>query len=291
VPEFNRSAEDIGNIVALEHVNTCVPDQQLALTFYVTGLGLTRDPFMRTGTQNMWINIGRSQFHLPTNAPQILRGRTGLVMRGRDKLLDRLQGVGNALDDTHFTFAEHDDYVDVTCPWGNRIRCHSPGAAFGQMRLGMPYVELDVPVGSAVGIARFYDHVMATTASVSEGTGGAVARVSVGDGQTLVFRETNAGSAAFDGHHIAVYLADFSGPHRRLLERRLISQESDQHQYRFVDIVDPDDGRLLFQLEHEVRSMRHPMYARHLVNRNPAITDDTYVAGQEEPASGTLAAD
>jgi len=36
---FDRAAEDIGNIVALEHVNVTVPDPQLATTFYVSGLG------------------------------------------------------------------------------------------------------------------------------------------------------------------------------------------------------------------------------------------------------------
>ena len=30
------------------------------------GLGLTRDPYLMTGVGNMWINVGRSQFHLPT---------------------------------------------------------------------------------------------------------------------------------------------------------------------------------------------------------------------------------
>lgn len=39
---YDRAAEDLGNIVALEHVNVTVPDQQPATPFYVTGLGLTQ---------------------------------------------------------------------------------------------------------------------------------------------------------------------------------------------------------------------------------------------------------
>ena len=78
--QFNRAAEDLGNIVALEHVNVLVPDQHLATLFYVMGLGLTRDPYLMTGVTNMWINIGRSQFHLPVGKPQVLRGRVGLVL-------------------------------------------------------------------------------------------------------------------------------------------------------------------------------------------------------------------
>jgi len=34
-------------------------------------------------------------------------------------------------------------------------------------------------------------------------------------------------------------------------------------------------------IEHEVRSMRHPMYARPLVNRNPAQTNNHYAPGHE----------
>jgi hypothetical protein len=43
--------------VALEHVNVWIPDQQIATLFYVTGLGLTRDPYLMPGLENMWINI------------------------------------------------------------------------------------------------------------------------------------------------------------------------------------------------------------------------------------------
>ncbi|MCE3293259.1 MAG: hypothetical protein K0Q84_2196, partial [Arthrobacter sp.] len=50
---------------------------------------------------------------------------------------------------------------------------------------------------------------------------------------------------------------------------------------RFRDIVDPDSGRRLFTLEHEVRSMRHPLYARPLVNRNPDVSNTQYAPGHE----------
>ena len=66
--------------VQLEHVNVQMPDQRLAQLFYAAGLGLTRDPYLMVVRHNMWINVGRSQFHLPTGQPQVLRGHTGLVM-------------------------------------------------------------------------------------------------------------------------------------------------------------------------------------------------------------------
>jgi hypothetical protein len=43
-----------------------------------------------------------------------------------------------------------------------------------------------------------------------------------------------------------------------------------------------DDGRVLFTVEHEMRSMRHPLYARPLVNRNPEQTNRAYAPGYEE---------
>src|SRR5690606_36298895 len=108
---FDRTTEDLGNIVFLEHVNTCIADQRLATLFYVSGLGLTRDPYLMTGVDNMWATVGRSQFHLPTGKPQVVRGRTGLVLPDREALLARLAAVREPLRDTAFSFQEHDDHV------------------------------------------------------------------------------------------------------------------------------------------------------------------------------------
>ena len=74
---------------------------------------------------------------------------------------------------------------------------------------------------------------------------------------------------------------NFSRPHQRLLERELVTEESNQYQYRFEDITDLESGKPLFQIEHEIRSMTHPLYARPLVNRNPAQTNRTYVPGRD----------
>ena len=150
---YDRVREDVSNIVHLEHVNVTQPDQRLATLFYVSGLGFTRDPYLMVGLENMWINIGRSQMHLPTNRPQRLRGTVGLVVPDLTLLNQRLVRVAPALDGTEFRFADRSAFVDVTCPWGNRFRCHAPAAEFGETELAMPYVELDVPSGSAEGIA------------------------------------------------------------------------------------------------------------------------------------------
>src|SRR5579872_3831912 len=123
---YDRTEEDLGNIVALEHVNVQIPDQVVSTLFYVTGLGLTRDPYLMTGTDNMWINVGRSQFHLPTGRPQVLRGCTGIVVPDRDALMQRLTAVKKPLDGTRFEYREGNSFVDTSSPWGDRVRCHFP---------------------------------------------------------------------------------------------------------------------------------------------------------------------
>ncbi|MGE0714775.1 MAG: hypothetical protein AB7P02_04975 [Alphaproteobacteria bacterium] len=278
---YDRKAEDLGNIIALEHVNVQVQDQLLATVFYISGIGLTRDPFLMTGVDNMWANVGRSQFHLITGKPQVLRGRVGLVVPDREALLGRLAAVQKALSGTRFAFSEAEGWIDTTCPWGNRIRCHTPDPRFGRITLGMPYVEFDVPRGTADGIARFYSEIVATPSSAMDEASGRVARVAAGMAQELVFRETDAPIPDYDGHHIQVYVADFSGPHARLDARGLVSEESNQHQYRFEKIVDLDTGAPLFVIEHEVRSLRHPLYARPLVNRNAAQSNRNYAPGHD----------
>lgn len=278
---YDRSIEDLGNIVALEHVNTTVPNQEQAVTFYVAGLGLTRDPYMMTGPANMWINAGRQQFHLPTSKPQVLRGHVGLVAADFEGLPKRLTHVREGLADTRFDFCEGDGYLDAVSPWGNRIRCYPPQARFGAIALGIAYVEFEVPTASAFGISRFYTDVMGAQAALREDERGRFACVTVGAGQNLYFRETDRPMPPYDQHHVAIYINDFSSPYRKLAARRLITQESDQHQFRFQDLVDPESGKVLFTIEHEVRSMRHPMYLRALVNRNPSQSILRYAPGAD----------
>jgi hypothetical protein len=250
--------------------------------FSVAGLGLTRDPYLMVSDTNMWVNVGQSQFHLPGGKAQVLRGHTGIVISGREALLDRLASVAGKLDGTAFAFSEHNDYVEATCPWGNRVRCHEPDAArFGRITLGIPYVEFEVPAGTAKGISAFYPEIMGIPCELRNG-GGALVRVKMGKNQHLQFRETDRPLPDYDGHHVQMYITDFSGPYRRLSERGLISSEDNQYQYRFRDIIDPASGKHLFTVEHEVRSATHPMYLRPLINRSPAQTNRTYAHGHDQ---------
>lgn len=278
---YERRREDVSNIVHLEHVNVTQPDQRLATLFYVAGLGYTRDPYLMVGLDNMWVNIGRNQMHLPTREPQRLRGTIGLVVPDLALLRRRLEKVAPALAGTAFAWSERDGCIEAVCPWGNRFRCHAPAAEFGDTELAMPYIEFDVPQGTAPGIARFYDEIIDASSTVVERHGAPTASVCAGRDQRLYFVETTKEIPPYDGHHVQVYFADFSEPHRRLLDRGLITLEADEHEWRFQDIVDPDTGKVLFQVEHEVRSMKHPLFGRPLVNRNPAQSNRNHQRGQD----------
>jgi len=280
---YDRKAEDLGNITGLEHVNLQIPDQSLATLFYIQGLGLTRDPYMNTGLANMWVNVGKSQFHLPTGEPWVLRGAIALVTPDRDALLKRLDSVKKPLAGTKFAVKENNDYVEVTCPWGNRFNMHSPDIErFGAINLGMPYLQFDVPKGTAKGIEKFYRKIFDAKTSLDGNGSGKIARINVGLGQDLLFRETKGKLPAYDGHHIQVYVQDFSGPYKELMKRDLLTEESNAYQYRWEHIVDPDTNEVLFEIEHEIRSMTHPLYMRPLVNRNPMQSQQSYEMGGDE---------
>jgi len=203
---FDRREQDLGNILLLEHVNVRVPDQHAATLFYIAGLGLTRDPYLMTSVTNMWVNLGRSQFHLPTGTPQVLRGHAGIVVPDLGALARRLAAVAKRLDSTRFAFREHNAFIDVTSPWGNRLRCYGPEDRFGRINLGIPYVEFDVPPKTAAGIARFYRETLDTPAEALDD----------GEAKTRLLRKLTA--------HVEVscevFAKDFKLPLRVVLKPR-----------------------------------------------------------------------
>jgi hypothetical protein len=280
--KFDRAEQITGNIVHFEHVNVTVPDPIKATIFWLMGMGFTRDPYLMVGVDNMWVNIGMQQFHLPTRGPQVLRGVTGLVVPDLETLRSRLEQVKPRLEGTLFKWENDDKHVNVTCPWGNKLRVHSPGPQWGDMTLGAPYVEFTVAPGTAYKIGRFYEEIMGAPAQMVECRGANAAKIRVG-GQYMafIFRETNDPIPAYDGHHVAIYISDFHTPYKKLLDRGLISMESHDYEWRFIKIVDLDSNECLFEIEHEVRSMTNPLYLRPLVNRNPNQQQRTYQRGKD----------
>src|SRR6185503_308855 len=176
--KYDRSTQDIGNIVLLEHYNCCIDDQRLAILFYIVGLGATRDPYIFPGMENIWLNFGRTQVHMPSRAvpakTERLRGTAGFVVPSLEELKKRLDYAGKEMKravperQTQFSWEEKDGAVEATDPWGTRVRCHAPAPEFGRTELGLVYVDFDVPPGTAEGIARFYSKIMKAPASCAK---------------------------------------------------------------------------------------------------------------------------
>jgi hypothetical protein len=285
--QYDRDAHAVGNIVHLEHLNVMIGDQRLATLFYVVGLGGTRDPYIFMGLENMWVNFGRTQVHLPNRGakpkPEVLRGTAGFVVPSLEDLKKRLEHAGSEMKrvmpdlPNKFSWHEKEGVIEAMCPWGNRVRCHAPSPQFGNIELGLVYVDFDVPKGTAEGIARFYNEVMRAPARCDKNR----TSVSIGRNQRLHFTETSKPLPEYDNHHVQIYIADFASPYHWLKERDLITMETDADEWRFQWITDPKDGRKLFQIEHETRSMKHRLFNRPLVNRNHGITNMTYLPGHD----------
>src|ERR1700687_133750 len=101
VRQYDRAAQTVGTIVHLEHFNVVIPDQRLATLFYVVGLGGTRDPYIFMGLENMWVNFGRTQVHLPSRGPapkpEVLRGTAGFVVPDLAALKKSLEHAGREM--------------------------------------------------------------------------------------------------------------------------------------------------------------------------------------------------
>jgi hypothetical protein len=258
--------EDVHNIILMEHVNVQIDDQSKATLFYLVGLGFTRDPHMMVGLTNMWVNLGEQQFHLPTGKANVLRGHMGIVVPDLAELAERLKSIEAPLAGTKFSWSVVGDHIEATCPWGNKFRIYEPGPEHGNIAIGTQYVLFDVPVGTAEGIAAFYAEALLAPGKVEEVDGAKAAIVDVGQYQQLIYRETD-NVPEYDGHHIAVYIANFSAAYDWLSKHGLVTEEPRNHQLRFVDIIDPKTGQKLYSVEHEVRSMKHLLFRRPLVNR------------------------
>jgi catechol 2,3-dioxygenase-like lactoylglutathione lyase family enzyme len=261
-PNSVVGSEPVGNVVALEHVNVGIGDQGLALHFYVDGLGFVRDKEYSTGLENMWLNLGPTQFHLPTGMPQVVRGHVGVVVPDQHALVERLEEVGSDFVGTAFGFSEAASFVEVTTPWGNRLRCFEADPFTAGLNAGIGYVEFEVPLGSAPGIAAFYREILDTPAALEEVGGKWLARCAVGAHQSFVFRETSNEIAPYDGHHVQIYVTDIATPREKLRARGLVYEDHDPNQFRFKDIIDLGTGAVLYEIEHEVRSTAHPMFGR-----------------------------
>ena len=213
--QFDRAAEDLGNSIHLEHVNVRYRTSVWRSCSMSPGSGSRAIPYLMVSDNNMWINVGRSQFHLPSGKPQVLRGHTGLVIAGREALLERLHRVAQASSPARASASPSTTTMSKR-PARGATACaamsRTPSASAAS-RLAFPMSSSTCRSAPRKRIADFYPAVIGTPAQVQNGDG-TVARVQVGKDQYLHFRETDRPLPDFDGHHVQIYVADFSGPYR-----------------------------------------------------------------------------
>ena len=140
-------------------------------------------------------------------------------------------------------------------PWGNKFRCHKPDEKRfgGSCSDALPGIRREE--GTAEKIAALLPEGDVDPAEVEKKKGVRAPRFLWARHQHLIFNEIDGELPAYDGHHIQIYVVNFSAPHRHLNDRGLVFEESDQYQYRFKQLVDPDSNERFYELEHEVRSV------------------------------------
>jgi hypothetical protein len=276
VTEQTTELPEVGAAVHLEHVNFPIADQQLATTFFMSGLGLTRDPYKRCDETNMGVNVGMQQFHLPQGkATPPFPGEIGLLMPDLQTVrerLTRLQDAGSFAD-TPFAFSDAGDCLEVTSPFGIELRLHAAGSVTFLQPLGLVYVNVSVPRGTAEPVAEFYREIMHCPAQCTELDGELTAQVTVGPYQSLRYREREVADYATHNLHVAIYVTHFNELRRHMIERGNFLYDALDQTFFFQQLQPASGGDPLFHLQHEIRGLYHPDYMRPLVNRWPLVTE------------------
>lgn len=289
---------DLGSIVNFEHVNIGVPEQGIYSIFFFEGLGFTRDPYMQVGSRNMWCNIGLQQIHLPLRPQEhLVCGTVGMVVPSLTPLIASLERVRERLKDTLFSFDVADcisheympsvsKYLTVITPGGNKFSIFENNPTIDYRGgLGIPYVEIFCHRDTAEKIAAFYKHYFGAHYAMEIHGNATIAKIFVGPNQVFIFKESDAEKVIpYSGYHVCIYVTDFSTIFKRFQNDNLlyagegtvsdIEEALRVRQFRTLRIVDPKQEGVktdLFLLEHEVRSMYHPMYMRPLVNRTGTV--------------------
>ena len=153
---------------------------------------------------------------------------------------------------------------------------------------GIDYVEFFVPVGTAETIALFYEKVFEATTTVltvDASSSQKITIVAFGNispegraDQSLIFRETESSNIPeYDGHHLSLYVgqdaknfdyafqncltADVVLVNPRFKDKvTTLPQARMEKQFRFKDIIDLNTREVVFELEHEVRSVEHEAF-------------------------------
>lgn len=236
-----------------------------------------------------WVNVGLQQIHIPTgdqldvHQAQRLRGEIALTWPQ-----SKMAGLASRLQDRGYETSWREDGLAFVGPFGNKFvaepvepayygplqglgsdsRDMLPGGA--SEGLGIRAVKFEVPAATPPRICRFYEQVFGATSTRASDT---QCEVSIGFEQALVFEVADE-VREYEGEHIALYMANgtafrdsyfrakssgivFHNPRSPQLAYHTYDDVMRVDEFRFKNIVDVDTGNLLYELEHEIRSLDH----------------------------------
>ena len=204
-------------LALLEHVNLNITNVDMAIAFYVTGLGGVIN-IPTTNDRQLHVNVGASQFHLllkssfadgilPVTAAQIWSGHMELWSRESLEVIQkRLQAAGCASTyEAASPASGGKPHLMCVCPWGNRYLVRTAPTGFdpdahgkhpsgtGGLIALTRCVQLVRP-GAAARLHAFWSTALGANCELIErprptGTADAHCIVRFNSGQQLIFDE------------------------------------------------------------------------------------------------------
>ncbi|MDC0190210.1 hypothetical protein OAJ77_03155 [Rhodospirillales bacterium] len=293
---FGLTSPEIGRMLHMDHVNFETPDHEMATIFYMNGLGFTRDPYRRADEQNLGVNVGRQQFHLPKRGEYTppFYGIVGLVVPdigGIKQRFEILNDLGK-FEGTPYDWLEEGNTVLMTSPFGYRLRLHSCGTLEFTKPLGIAYVEVPAPLGKAARIGKFYEKIVGAPVQISAVGGTEAAIISAGPHQEIKFIERELDDYDTYSMHISYHVTHYNELRQRLNEHGSLMGLGGGEAYFFNKIFDPETGEILMTFQNEVRSVYHPDFMRPLINRWPMndepFTDHTTAMREFAKSAGFM---
>jgi len=267
----------------LDHLNiNHAPDTHPSLlSFYRDTLGFTLDERklgnVEAGKGTVWVNAGANQLHLSEGkeAAQVVDGKVRLHVFSEEKL----RVIESKAKEKGFFSSSTETMLTVKCPYGNVFelfvgpadpRGSQPGSEPSDTVAGMSEIELHVASPEDLaGVERFYRTVFSCETR-REGEEEALV-VPFGPSQSLRFTLGPIENDDYEdgtGPHVSLYVRSlpsvweeaerlglvYVNP-RFKRKAHTLEEAKSQCMFRVLWIVDPEDGRRIMRLEHEIRSM------------------------------------